>query len=42
MLLFDMLFAMTSTLRAGRALPLPVNLKIHLVAHHERDEGREV
>lgn len=31
-LLFDMLFAMTSTLCAGRALPLPVYLKIHLVA----------
>lgn len=25
---------MTSTLRAGRALPLPVHLKIHLVAGH--------
>ena len=29
-----MLFAMTPTLCAGRALPLPVYLKIHLVAGH--------
>lgn len=43
--MFNMLFAMTSTLCAGRALPLPVYLKIHLVAEHvcvhvwDRGEG---
>lgn len=34
-----MLFAMTSTLCAGRALPLPVHLKKHLVAGHVCDWG---
>lgn len=38
-----MLFAMTSTLCAGRALPLPVYLKIHLVAGHVCDgAGRDL
>ena len=36
-----MLFAMTSTQCAGRVLPLPVYLKIHLVAGQVYDEPRE-